>query len=315
MSIIFGPINSRRFGKSLGIDLSPNTKQCNFDCLYCELKSAKPINSYSNIVSVNEVIDEIKKALKRYKDIDILTLTANGEPTLYPYLNELIDKINGFKGSIKSLILSNSSTIYKKDIQIALSKLDFVKLSLDCATKRCFKRLDRAVDEIDLDTIKKGMLEFSKIYKGNLIIEILFVKGINDNLDEVAKLNEFLVELKPQRVDLSTIDRPPAYDIKPISYDELFKLSLGFSKDLNINIATKQKSNIAKFDYSKEEILQTLSLRPLTLEDIEVLFSNSSKELFYKLLQDGKIKKVKSADIEFFRSSDDKRDSPFTAKE
>jgi len=304
MSIIFGPINSRRFGKSLGIDLSPNTKQCNFDCLYCELKSAKVVNSYSDIVSVDKVVEEIKEALKKYKNIDVLTLTANGEPTLYPYLNELIDKINSFKGDIKSLILSNSSTIYKKDIQEALSKLDSVKLSLDCATKRCFKRLDRATKDIDLDNIKKGMLEFSKIYKGNLIIEILFVKGINDNLDEVAKLNEFLVKLNPTRVDIGTIDRPPAYDIKPISYDKLYELSLGFSRDLNISIATKQKSNIAKFDYSKEQILQTLFHRPLTLDDIEVLFSDSAKKLFNELLKEGKIEKITSADINFFRSKE-----------
>ena len=304
MSIIFGPINSRRFGKSLGIDLSPNTKQCNFDCLYCELKSASVVNSYSDIVSVSKVVEEIKEALKKYKDIDVLTLTANGEPTLYPYLNELIDKINSFKGDIKSLILSNSSTIYKKDIQEALSKLDSVKLSLDCATKRCFKRLDRATKDIDLDNIKKGMLEFSKIYKGNLIIEILFVKGINDNLDEVAKLNEFLVKLNPARVDIGTIDRPPAYDIKPISYDKLYELSLGFSRDLNISIATKQKSNIAKFDYSKEQILQTLSLRPLTHDDIEILFSESAKKLFNELLKEGKIEKITSADINFFRSKE-----------
>jgi len=148
------------------------------------------------------------------------------------------------------------------------------------------------------------MLEFSKIYKGNLIIEILFVKGINDNLDEVAKLNEFLVKLNPARVDIGTIDRPPAYDIKPISYDKLYELSLGFSRDLNISIATKQKSNIAKFDYSKEQILQTLSLRPLTLDDIEILFSDSAKKLFNELLKEGKIEKITSADINFFRSKE-----------
>ena len=302
MSIIFGPINSRRFGKSLGIDLSPNKKQCNFDCLYCELKSAKVVDSYEDVVDVNEVLKDIKSALKEYKDIDVLTLTANGEPTLYPHLNLLIDKIDAIKGDIKTLILSNSSTIYNKDIQNALKKLDCVKLSLDCATQKCFKKLDRAAKGIELDKIKDGILDFNKSYKGNLIIEILFVKGINDNLKEVAKLNEYLLKLKPTRVDLGTIDRPPAYDIKPISYNKLYELSLGFSKDLNISIATKQKSNIKKFNYSKEQILQTLSLRPLTIDDIEILFTQKSKELFNALLDDGKIERVKSANIEFFRS-------------
>jgi len=85
---IFGPINSRRFGKSLGVDLSPEVKQCNFDCLYCELKAAKSVKSYKKILPFKQILKEIKESLKIYKDIDVLTFTANGEPTLYPQLDE-----------------------------------------------------------------------------------------------------------------------------------------------------------------------------------------------------------------------------------
>ena len=106
MHIIFGPIHSRRFGKSLGVDLSPGKKQCNFDCLYCELDAAKTMDAYDDVVSVEEIATAIKSALKEHQDIDFITLTANGEPTLYPHLSELIDEINSFKGSIKTLILS-----------------------------------------------------------------------------------------------------------------------------------------------------------------------------------------------------------------
>ncbi len=300
MGIIFGPINSRRFGKSLGVDLSPNVKQCNFDCLYCELKGAKVVDNQSSIVSVSEILDEIKKALASHKDIDVLTLTANGEPTLYPYLNELIDGINKIKGSVKTLILTNSSTINKPEIQKALAKLDSVKLSLDCATDRCFKKLDRASKSIDLESIKKGILEFKKHFMGDLLIEILFVKGINDNSEEVSKLNEFLLKLKPTRVDIGTIDRPPAYDIKPISYDRLHELSLEFDKSLNIAIATKQPNQKAKFDYSKEEILKTLSLRPLTKEDIDTLFNEASIKRLKELEAEGKIKHELKGGIEFY---------------
>ena len=303
-SIIFGPINSRRFGKSLGVDLSPNTKQCNFDCLYCELKSTKVVDNQSNIVPLKEVVNAIKEALNEHKDIDVLTLTANGEPTLYPYLNELIEQINSFKGNIKTLILTNSSTINESKVQEALKKLDSVKLSLDCATQKCFKKLDRASKNIDLEEIKKGILEFSKNYKGNLIIEILFVKGINDNLEEVEKLNNFLLKLKPTRVDLSTIDRPPAFDIKPISYDKLYELSLGFDKSLPIVIASRQKNKAKLFDYTKEEILNTLSMRPLTIDDINTLFSKESIKRFKELLNEQKIEKTTSSKVEFYRSKE-----------
>jgi wyosine [tRNA(Phe)-imidazoG37] synthetase (radical SAM superfamily) len=302
LSIIFGPINSRRFGKSLGVDLSPNLKQCNFDCLYCELKGAKVVDEQSSVVPVSEIIGEIKKAKVAHKDIDVLTLTANGEPTLYPYLDELIDKINRIKGDIKTLILTSASTISDKKVQKALAKLDSVKLSLDCATKSCFKKLDRASKAIDLDAIKEGMLEFKKHFGGNLLIEVLFVKGINDNPQEVKEINKFLLQLKPTRVDIGTIDRPPAYDIKPISYDKLYELSLGFDSSINIAIASKQANKKAKFSYSKEEILQTLSLRPLTADDIDILFNEESVKNFKELLASGKIKIVNSAGVEFFSS-------------
>ena len=100
MNIIFGPIHSRRFGKSLGVDLSPGKKQCNFDCLYCELDPAKTMDAYDDVVTVEEVTTALKHALDEHGDVDFITLTANGEPTLYPYLSELIDEINKFKGSL-----------------------------------------------------------------------------------------------------------------------------------------------------------------------------------------------------------------------
>jgi len=299
VSIIFGPINSRRFGKSLGVDLSPDSKQCNFDCLYCELKASKVVDKQLNPLPVESIISQIKQALNEHKDIDVLTLTANGEPTLYPYLNELIDKINTIKGSVKTLILSNASTINKPEIQNALYKLDNVKLSLDCATQKCFKKLDRASKIVDLEAIKKGMLKFAKAYKGNLLIEVLFVKGINDNDIEVQQINEFLRKLNPTRVDIGTIDRPPAYNIKPISYDKLYELSLNFDSSLNIAIATKQNNNKEKFNYTKEQIIETLKRRPLTKDDIEILFDDKSKKSLNELLKIGKIKTTKSAGVEF----------------
>jgi wyosine [tRNA(Phe)-imidazoG37] synthetase (radical SAM superfamily) len=290
MSIIFGPINSRRFGKSLGIDLSPEYKQCNFDCLYCELKRGERVDSYKSIVEVAEVVREVKDALKRYKDIDFLTVTANGEPTLYPHLSKLIDEINRIKGDTKSLILSNSSTIYRDSVKEALRKFDVVKLSLDCITGGCFKRLDRPNKDISLNKIINAMLDFKKSYRGKLQIEILFVKGVNDNPKEIEKLNQFLIELEPDSIDLNTVDRPPAYRVEPLSYDELFQISLAFNPKLNINIVSKNRAVKEKFHYSKDEILETLKRRPLSLEDIKILFDSTSKENLQKLLDNSIIK-------------------------
>ncbi len=303
MNIIFGPIHSRRFGKSLGVDLSPGKKQCNFDCLYCELDPAKTIDAYDDVVSVEQVVTALKTALKEYNDIDFITLTANGEPTLYPYLSELIDEINSFKGKTKTLILTNASTIDNINVQEALLKLDEVKLSLDCATQKCLKKLDRSHSGIDVENIKAGMLDFKSKYNGPLVIEILIVKNLNDSEEEVAKLNEYLLKLQPTRIDIGTIDRPPAFDVKPVSYEELLHISHLFDSTLPIYIASRKKADISSSSYSYEEILETLSKRPLTQEDIEALFDDESQKRAENLLHKQKIKLVATNGVKFYKKA------------
>ena len=303
MNIIFGPIHSRRFGKSLGVDLSPSKKQCNFDCLYCELDPAKTMDTYEDVVSVEEVTTALKTALKEHGDIDFITLTANGEPTLYPYLSELIDEINSFKGSTKTLILSNAANIDDVKVQDALLKLDEVKLSLDCATQKCLQKLDRSHKGIDVEKIKAGMLAFKRRYKGPLVIEILIVKTLNDSKEEIAKLNEYLLKLQPTRIDIGTIDRPPAYKVKPVSYEELLEISHLFDSSLPVYIASRKKAEISASSYSKEEILETLSKRPLTQEDIEALFDEESQKRVEDLLGKEKIKRVLTNGVEFYKKA------------
>ncbi len=302
-NIIFGPIHSRRFGKSLGVDLSPGKKQCNFDCLYCELDPAKTMGSQDKILSVEEIVQAVKTALKEHKDIDFITLTANGEPTLYPYLSTLIDEINTFKGNTKTLILTNAATIDNEQTQEALLKLDEVKLSLDCATQKCLKKLDRSHSGIDVENIKAGMLDFKSKYTGPLVIEILIVKNLNDSKEEIAKLNEYLLKLQPTRIDIGTIDRPPAFDVKPVSFQELLDISHLFDSSLPVYIASRKKADITASSYSNEEILETLAKRPLTQEDIDTLCDEESQNRFHKLLDEEKIKQVSTNGVTFYKKA------------
>jgi len=301
MNIIFGPIHSRRFGKSLGVDLSPSRKQCNFDCLYCELDPAKTMGGQEEVLPVETIVSAVEKGLATHQDIDFLTITANGEPTLYPYLSNLIDEINKIKGRTKTLILSNAATIDDPKVQDALLKLDEVKLSLDCATQKCLKKLDRSHSGIDVENIKKGMLEFKQKYHGPLIIEILFVKTLNDSEEEIAKLNEFLLKIRPTRIDIGTIDRPPAFDVKPLSYEELLHVSHLFDSSLPVYIASRKKEDISSSAYGYEEILETLAKRPLTQEDIEVLFDKESQKRVENLLHKRKIRLVETNGVKFYK--------------
>lgn len=301
MNIIFGPIHSRRFGKSLGVDLSPSKKQCNFDCLYCELDPAKTMPKYDEIVSVEEIVLALKASLLKHKDIDFITITANGEPTLYPYLSLLMDEIHCFKGYIKTLILSNAGTIDSIQTQEALLKFDEVKLSLDCATQKCLTKLDRSHRNIEVENIKAGMLTFKSLFKKPLIIEILIVKNLNDGKEEIEKLNNYLLELQPTRIDIGTIDRPPAFDVNPVSYEALVEISYAFDSTLPIYIASRKKAETRPASYSSEEILETLSKRPLTLEDIEVLFDTESQKRLEILIISKQIGIVEANFIKFYK--------------
>ncbi|PPK58408.1 wyosine [tRNA(Phe)-imidazoG37] synthetase (radical SAM superfamily) [Malaciobacter marinus] len=298
-SIIFGPIPSRRFGISLGIDLSPSTKQCNFDCLYCELEPAKTMDSMSDYPSVSEVINEVKKSFENHPKIDVITLTANGEPTLYPFLDELIDELNKIKKDAKTLILSNGSTIYKQDTFDALLKLDTVKLSLDCVSAKCFKKLDRVHNDIEIEKIIPSMIEFSNKFKNNFVLEILFVKDLNDKKEEIDLLYEAIKKINPKRVDIGTIDRPPAYKVKPVSFEVLENVANTF-KGINVNIAYKNRPNqIQKFN--ENEIISMLKRRPLTSEDIENMFDESSKIILKRLLKEQVISIIDSSGLKFYK--------------
>lgn len=298
MKTIFGPVNSRRFGSSLGIDLSPALKQCNFDCLYCELAPSATTDVQKEVVKVSTIIAELKEHLN--DKIDVITITANGEPTLYPYLDELIDELNKIKKGTQTLILSNSATLIDEKIFNSLLKLDQVKLSLDAVSESVFKRIDRPHVGIEIENIVQKVIDFSNVYKGKLFIEILFVHGLNDTKEEIEKLNKTLLKLHVTRIDLGTIDRPPAYPVVGLSYRELHDASLLFDSSLPIHIASRVHAEPNNSSYDNEEILNTLDKRPLTMEDINLLFDEESKKRLENLISESKIVTKKVGNLEFF---------------
>jgi wyosine [tRNA(Phe)-imidazoG37] synthetase (radical SAM superfamily) len=266
--------------------------------LYCELEAAKPIDKIVNPPKVNEVIKDVKEALLKNPNIEVITITSNGEPTLFSELNHLVDELNSIKGDKKLLILSNASMIVNLDIHDVLKKIDIVKLSLDCATQKCFKKIDRPIKGIEVVDIIDGMKSFSKIFNHDLIIEILVVKGVNDKAEEMRELNRALQEINPCRVDLGTIDRPPAYDVQGVDSEKLKELSLNF-KDLPISIIHKDEPKV-KIDLTQDEILHTIKRRPQSQADVDYLFTDASKQNLENLLNDKKVVKHSIAGVVFY---------------
>ncbi|EAH6997921.1 radical SAM protein [Campylobacter jejuni] len=299
MKILFGPVSSRRFGRSLGIDLSPNKKQCNFDCVYCELDPKKAQEKQDEIISIDKIISEVKVMLEKNVEFDFLTLTANGEPSLYPYLNELILSLRSIAKDKKLLILSNGTAVLDEDKFNALLKLDVVKFSLDSAVAKTFYRIDRALKNIDLEKMIEKMADFRARFNGDLIMEILVVKDLNDNEEEFKALNQALKKIMPLRVDLSTIDRPPAYAVKKVSEEKLLELS----KLINSTpvLLAKRHYEGEKLSFNEEELLKMLHLRSQSEIDIEVKFDKQSKTLLNQLIKEKKVKILDLAGVKFYK--------------
>ena len=311
MNIIFGPVRSRRFGNSLGVDLSPTRKQCNFDCLYCELKGAKSVEKFDDILPLEMLLDSAKKALLTHKNIDVLTITANGEPTLYPHLEAFIVAIKPFlPRSVKTLILSNGSRFGDKSVQNALHHFDIVKFSLDSAEEKSYKKVDRIHKSLSLDAIKEGIKSYARVRKNLLICEVLLVKNINDNARSMLPLAEFLREIKVDRVDLGTIDRPPAYRVEGVSAEEIAEIAKYFH-NLFVSIPKRKSQNLAgnsqnsqilrnELDLSENEILELLKRRPLEVCEAQNLLSPRAFKIAQNLVEKNIIC-IKSVDmLEFY---------------
>ncbi len=300
MKILFGPINSRRFGRSLGIDLSPSKKQCNFDCVYCELEAQKPQAKQDEIVSVEEIVLEVQNILEKNISFDFLTLTANGEPSLYPHLEELISSLRKIAKDKKLLILSNGTAVLDQDKFNALLKLDVVKFSLDSAISKTFYRIDRALKNIDLEKMIEKMAEFKTQFKGDLVMEILVVKDLNDNEEEFVALNQALAKIAPLRVDLSTIDRPPAYAVKKVSEERLLELSKLITS--TPVLLPKRHYEDEKLNFNEEELLKMLHLRSQSEIDIENKLDKASQVLLDKLIKEEKVKILNLAGVKFYKA-------------
>ncbi|HJF83872.1 radical SAM protein [Helicobacter pullorum] len=302
MDIIFGPVQSRRFGESLGIDLSPKTKQCNYDCLYCELKGKKAQDSMQEILEVEEILEAIKKGLKQFKNIQSLTITANGEPTLYPYLYELMLRLEDIKGGVQTLLLTNGSLLWDLSVSRACLLFDKVKFSLDAISPEVFKKIDRPTKNISLEQILQGIYQFSADFSGELYAEILFVKNINDSLDEIKKMARFLAPMRLKRLDISSIDRPPAYKVSPISQEQL-EIFARIFRDFKIPTFLPTRTPNTKkenLNLSQDEILKTLALRPMSKEDIESLWNKESINRLEILHQEKKVSINNVNGINFF---------------
>ena len=210
--IAFGPVPSRRLGRSLGINNIP-PKICTFACVYCQLGRTLKMQVercafYRPEDIVGAVRDKVEKATASGESIDYLTFVPDGEPTLDANLGREIELLKPL--GIKVAVITNSSLIWRADVREDLLGADWVSLKIDAAQEEVWRRIDRPHGSLRLAAVLDGMLEFAQDYTGELVTETMLARDVNDGEDHVREVAEFLARLAPARAYLSIPTRPPA---------------------------------------------------------------------------------------------------------
>lgn len=268
---IYGPVFSRRLGKSLGIDLLPY-KICTYDCIYCQLGRTKTKTTLrKEYVPTEEVLEEIEQKFYENSDFDFVTFAGSGEPTLHLNLSNLISSVKKFTTKPVA-VLTNGSLLYLKEISDSLLNADLVIPSLDAGSKDTFLRINRPSPSITFERMTEGLITFSKKFKGDLWLEIMLVKDFNDSAEEIKLMSQIANIIKPQRIQLNTVARPPAERFAmPLCLEKLKEISQYFSvkteiigihnNDIEGSLTCLQKD-------LEERILALAIRRPVTIEDI-----------------------------------------------
>ncbi|MCX6356850.1 MAG: radical SAM protein, partial [Candidatus Aureabacteria bacterium] len=208
-STIFGPVPSRRLGLSLGIDLIPY-KTCCFDCVYCQLgrTTRKTVRRLTH-VPVCRILHELTSRLARGGRIDWITLAGSGEPTLYSEIGALIRAIKRMT-DIPVAVLTSGALLNRPAVRKELRFADLVIPDLDAGSARTFQKINRPHHSLNFQVMVKGIRDFVAKFPGRVWLEVALVRGVNDAPSELAKIGSLAARIRPERLQLNTMARPPA---------------------------------------------------------------------------------------------------------
>ena len=267
---VYGPVFSRRLGRSLGIDLVP-FKTCTYDCIYCQLgNTTNKTIERKEYISVKDVLDELERKLDASHPPNYISLAGSGEPTLNSGIGDLMEGIKKLT-NIPIAVLTNGSLLWNREVQDALIGADLVMPSLDAGDKHIFKYVNRPHHEMTFEKIVDGIIAFTKRFQGDVRLEVLLLGGVTGINDEVEKIASIVRKIKPARVQLNTVVRPPAEEFAlPIPADQMLKFKSFFLGEVDIISDSKGDNSglLSNSDIKDEDILALLSRRPCTFADV-----------------------------------------------
>lgn len=268
--IMFGPVPSRRLGMSLGIDVVP-MKVCSYDCIYCELgRTTQRTIERKEYVPEKTIVSAMERYFAEKHDgrLDYVTFSGSGEPTLNSKIGALIRRLKELTDTPVA-VLTNGSLLYDLRVRQDLMQADLVIPSLDAAEQNTFVKVNQPESSLDVSVIIRGIHLFRKEFKGEIWLEILLVKGVNDHPDHIRKLSEAARLIDPTKIHLTTVVRPPGKGhALPIGIEKLNEISLQFGGNVEVVADLARQGNPAYKEEKGDEVIAMLKIRPMTLEDI-----------------------------------------------
>lgn len=302
---VYGPVPSRRLGRSLGVDLVP-FKICTFDCVYCQLgRTTNKTMERKEYVPAVEVLDEVKRKLAEETVPDYITFSGSGEPTLNSRIGDLIRGIKDFT-DIPVAVLTNGSLLWMKEVQDDLMAADLVIPSLDAGDEQLFRYVNRPHGDLSFEQVVDGLIEFSRRFQGKVWLEVLLLKGVTGMAYPVKKIAALVGRIKPARVQLNTVCRPPAEEFAfPLSRDDLRSLKGLFPGFVDIiSKEGRDRPEAEALSAGREEdILALLRRRPCTSEDIATglgIHVTETLKLLNTLVELGMVLSVVSGSRNFY---------------
>ncbi|WP_456365130.1 radical SAM protein [Thermococcus sp.] len=295
--IAFGPVPSRRLGKSLGVNNIPD-KVCTYACVYCQIGRTLRMEVerrafYEPELIFEEVRKKVEEAEGRGERIDYITFVPDGEPTLDINLGREIDLLEEL--GIKLAALTNASLIWREDVRDDLLKLDFVSLKVDAVSENLWRRIDRPHKSLSLDKILEGMLEFREAFRGKAVTETMLIDGVNYG-EEFERIADFLAELKPDVAYIAVPTRPPAEDwVKPAKEEVINRAFQTFAEKLGegrVEYLIGYEGNAFAFTGNVEEdLLSITAVHPMREDAVRELLGKASTDwsVVERLLREGKL--------------------------
>lgn len=292
---LYGPVPSRRLGRSLGIDLVP-FKTCSYDCIYCQLgRTTNKTLERKGYVATEDILRELKQKLAEKDQPDYISLAGSGEPTLNANMGQLIEQIKGIT-NIPVVVLTNGSLLWKGDVQDELMAADLIIPSLDAGDEAMFRYVNRPHDDISFELMVDGLASFSKRFPGKIWLEVLLLAGVTGITSETKKIAALCNRLNINRVQLNSVNRPPVESFAfPVKKDQLLSLKKLFQHQTDIiSEADPQIVQLSDLSPARDaDILALLSRRPCTLDDVAAGIGTHPMEALKhlsKLFKAGKLK-------------------------